>query len=340
MRQQICIYLILVCLCSSNHLFSQGFIFNQLFQPSVRLNAFHGTEVIQGSDYLSTTDINMNCIIPISSRIKLDIDWKKVFTLKFKKSAKIKLHQVFWNFRPRINLLSLQYQMPSIDHPFSGKLKATYGLSTGVTGVHLISKKIFKPKLLFYQFNIGLQEDELSIQTTPIPTISLLAGIAHIKSPNFFWYYGVYFNYNNGLILPAPFFGLQAKLLPNCWLSIVLPVQIRMAFKLSKRFKLDVGASISGFSTAFGYQQSNMIERYAIGGTRLKTGFNLNIKLSNQLKLYIESGVIPLQFTNFRLGEPPFAKPNTQLSAYGGFALFYSFKKSLLGSTIDSIILF
>ena len=35
-------------LATSSTLLSQGFIFNQLFQPSIRLNAFHGSEVIQG----------------------------------------------------------------------------------------------------------------------------------------------------------------------------------------------------------------------------------------------------------------------------------------------------
>jgi len=175
---------------------------------------------------------NINCIIPIKSQLKLDVDWKKILTLRFKKAAKLKAYQIFWNFRPKFIYLDLQYKNSAEANPFHNKPQFSYGFSTGITGVHLITKPKKKPKFLFYSVNVGMMEDYKSIQRTPLPSVNALIGFAHIKSLDFYWYYGIYFSYDNGQIIPAPFFGIQAKLSKKIWVNITLPVQVTFSFKV------------------------------------------------------------------------------------------------------------
>jgi hypothetical protein len=331
-------------LCVSSISFTiqaQSFIFNQFFRPSVRVNTLYSHDFnFNQKDRLHVGDVNVNCIIPIASKLQLKMDWEKVLKLKLKKAAKLRFYQIFWNFRPRIVYADLGYQSTSSRHPFDNKAHVSYGFSTGLTGIHLLAKPLKKPKFLFYQFNIGLLESIQSIRANPTPNITTLIGVANIKSFNFYWYYGIYFAYNNGQILPAPFFGIQAKLSKRFWVNITLPVQVRFAIKFSPMVKLDIGASLAGFGTPFGYEFNNNIERHILGGLRIKTGAVLNLKLSPQATLYLDVGAYPYQLTTIRGEGIVFDQPQLGIPFYSGLSFYYSFKKALLGSVVDGIIMF
>jgi len=321
----------------------QSFIFNQFFQPSLRINTIYKHDFnFLNKDRLHVGQADINCIIPIKSQLKLKVKWDKLLTLKLKKATKLKVYQLFWNFRPKVLYLDLQYKDSNEEHPFKKKAHFTYGFSTGFSGIHLIAKPLKQPKLFFYSVNIGMMEDAQSIQHTPIPTVNAMIGFAHIRNFNFYWYYGFFFSYNNGQVIPAPFFGIQAKLTKTIWVNITLPVQVRFAFKVSKKFKVDLSAGLSNFSTAFGYQNpnNNQWERSVFGDLRVRGALTANIKLSPQAILYLETGCYAYQFPSFRWGATNFKTPELSPSIYGSLSLYYSFKKSLLGSTIDGIILF
>ncbi|MBL4650303.1 MAG: hypothetical protein JKY03_11275 [Aureispira sp.] len=321
----------------------QSFIFNQFFQPSLRINTIYTHDFnFLNKDRMHVGQADVNCIIPIKSQLKLKIKWNNILKLKLKKATKLKVYQLFWNFRPKMLYLDLKYKDPSLANPFQKKAHFAYGFSTGLTGVHLIAKPFKKPKLFFYSVNIGMMEDVESIQLTPIPSITAMIGFAHIRNLNFYWYYGFFFSYNNGQVLPVPFFGVQAKLTKTIWVNITLPVQVRFSFKVSKKIKLDLSAGLSSFSTAFGYQNpsSSQWERSIFSDLRVRGALTANFKLSPQAKLYLEAGCYAYQFPKFRWGKTTFKMPELSPSVYGSLSLYYSFKKPLLGSTIDGIILF
>lgn len=255
--------------------YGQSFIFNQFFQPSIRINSSYNHDFnFLAKDRLHIGQADINCIIPIKSQLKLKVNWDQLLKLRLKKATKLKVYQLFWNFRPKFMYLNLQYQATNSEHPFKKPAHFTYGFSTGIAGVHLIAKAMKRPKLLFYSVNVGMMEDEQSIQQTPIPSVTALIGFAHIRSLTFYWYYGLFFSYNNGQIIPAPFFGLQAKLAPKIWVNITLPIQVKFDFKISKKFKLDIVGGLSNFSTAFGYQSpiTNNIQRHVLGNLRVRAG--------------------------------------------------------------------
>ena len=129
----------------------QSFIFNQFFQPSIRINSLYSHDFnFMDKDRMNIGQFNINCIIPVKSKLKLKVDWKKILTLRFKKAAKLRVYQIFWNFRPKFMYVDLKYKNTTENNPFQSKAHFSYGFSTGITGIHLIAKALKKPKFLFY----------------------------------------------------------------------------------------------------------------------------------------------------------------------------------------------
>jgi len=316
----------------------QSIVFEQLFQPSIRLNNIYSHDFSPHKDRLITGQSDLNCIIPIASKLKVDLDWSNLFQLKFKEAAKLKFYQLFWNCQPRVLLLSLDYQDSNLKRPFTPAPKVTYGLSTGITGIHMTGKSLKKPTFLFYRAMIGLMEDYQSIQRTPIPTANVFVGMAHLKGLKFIWYYGVFVSFNNGQFVPIPFLGIQTKIGKRLLLNATLPIQIKLGIKVVEKFRLDVEVGIANIATAFGYQEKSRIERHAFSTFRIRTGLVGNIKLHPQFTLILEGGLYPYQLPTFN--QATFEKPNLGLSAYAGLSFFYTFKKSLLESTIDKVLSF
>ena len=68
------------CLLLANQMNGQAFIFNQIFQPSARLNVEYapasGGDFLGGnSDKFGYTRANFNLIVPIKSKLGVKVDW-------------------------------------------------------------------------------------------------------------------------------------------------------------------------------------------------------------------------------------------------------------------------
>ena len=333
----------------SQTIVAQLFIFNQLFQPSVRLNVEYmpdGSRWLGNApDRLEYGRANMNLIIPVSQKMNMKVDWwaavgkvPKLRQLRFKDIgdvAQLRMRQIFWNVRPQVSYF--QYNTTdSLGAPFRSPQQA-YGVSTGITGVHLLRKF----RLLFYSVNAGFMEDANSVRRIH-PNFTTVVGVANINRLAYYWYYGVYINYSNGRVLPAPFLGIGANLMNKLWLDITLPVQMRLGWQVSKRTKFDFVAGISGFNSGFGYQTSGSTDwqRSFYSGYQVRTSLVWNWRIGNQTKIYLEGGYLPIRNLSFGRGSDNFYQPTLQPSFYGGVSLYYSFKKSLLGSVIDGLITF
>lgn len=329
--------LIIACSIAAN---SQAFIFNQLFRPSLRINTEYVHDFNNNKDQLNTGRANINLIVPIKSKLDLKVKWGNILKIKkwkdLKKVAKIKAYQIFWNFRPQFTYLNFQPK-ESGNYPFAQRPQLNYGFSTGITGVHLLRKM----KLLFYTINIGMNEDLSSIRKLH-PSGNLLLGIAHANKLVFYWYYGIYLSYNNGRVLPAPFFGIQANIAKRLTLNVTLPVQFQLSWKVSKKVKLNFITGISGFSGGFGLEDlSKKVVRYDFSAFQLRSGLVMTAKLGKQTQLYLEAGMVPYRQVSWNSKHNIFEKPNLgYLNTYGAVSLFFAFQKSLLSSTIDQIIAF
>lgn len=339
----------------ANNANAQSFIFNQLFQPSVRINTEfspnYALPIYDRADKVSYAKADMNFIIPIKSKIGLEVDWKEALKMAWKigirsfklkdikdigKVAHVKMYQIFWTARPQI--YHFQYasanDTSAVLQNFASPQTA-YGLSTGIAGVHTLRRF----RLLFYSANIAFMESNQSIKHIH-PSFTGLIGVVHLNRLFYYWYYGAYLNYNNGRIIPAPFFGIEANLANKLWLSLTLPVQMRLGWQFAKSHKIDFNISLQSFNN--GYSPLDLlVERNFYTDWQLRVSAIYTVRLGKQTKLFLEGGVIPWRKMTLGKGNTNYYKFDAKgASPYVGLSLFYSFKKSLLGSMVDGLLKF
>jgi hypothetical protein len=353
------LFLTIYCFSGSQDLHGQAFIFNQFFQPSIRLNVEVNPDGViskNPAQQLAYNRANLNLILPIKSKLGVKVDvieaidkLRNLRKLRLKDVgdvARVKMYQIFWNIRPQTALINYQ---TTADTSVGANLEQTgnrqlFGLSTGITGLHLIKRM----RILFYSANVGFLEDKNTLRRLQ-PNFTGLIGAAHLNRVVFVWYYGAYISYNNGRFIPAPFFGIEANLMEKLWLNITLPVQMRLGWSFSKKTKLDFVMGLAGYGGGFGYQNPNSTDwqRGVFTTLQARTSLVFNWKLNRQTKMYLEFGALPFRQLSVRMPYPlptgvtaQKGSANQSMTVYGGFSLFYAFQKSLLSSVVDGLISF
>lgn len=337
--------LIFTFLYSFSLLRGQSFILNQFFQPSLTLNGEYSYDKPVNNDSWTIGRLNANLIIPVKSKLGVEMDWTKILGVKsltdVKKIAKIKAYQIFWTFRPQVSALQYRPLSPNIS-PFADSTALSYGVQTGITGLHLLTKL----RILFYSVNVGAQEDLKTFKGIK-PYANGILGVVNFDRIMYYWYYGVALSASEGLRWPVmgiPFIGVDLNLAKNFWWNITLPVQTRFEWKPSKYVKFDAVAGFGSYNWGFG-SPNNMggFDRHYASGWQFRSGLAINIKTKRGTKFYLEGGYMPFRAFRFDLGRDnrPFQNPeNLQPAPYLAFSIYYGFKKSLLGSTLENFLNF
>ncbi len=348
----LCCLLLFACPASG-----QTFLFNQLFQPSIRLSGEYAPADLLPSGapaQLGYARANMNLILPISSKIGIEVNWLEALKLANKlrrwrlgalkdlgEAVHVKMHQVFWNIRPQWGLMQFQPSQADSSNRVAalGGNTQFYGLSTGITGLHNLRRY----RLLLYQFNVGFIEDAGALRRLH-PTATALFGIAHLRLFNY-WYYGVYLQYNNGRFLPAPFIGIESNFARRWWLNITLPVQVRLGWQFAKGARWNLTAGLVGWTGGFSFAAPppaapDELERSFFTLTQLRLSTSLQLRLGKQVRMQLEAGYLPVRRFGIGGGQPFNQQIAPAHTAYAGFSLFYAFKKSLLSSLVDGLIAF
>lgn len=349
-------YKLLILLLSTASLSAQSLIFNQLFQPSVRVSGEYSWPNSQANSPYSMGHVQVDAIVPIKSKLGLEVNWKELFSVEtysklrkfrlrdikeLKNLGRVKLYQLFWTFRPQIQLLRWDGQFGS--SPLGADNRLSYGFQTGITGIHLRSKLRF----LFYSFNVQLMEDHRSIGKLE-PGVQFLVGMAKpkLKPSPLVWFYGLYFSYMNNQFLPVPFAGVEVNFFRKAWLNITLPVQVRLGWQVESDVRIDLLMSLNNRAGAFGMEQLDSLGRPAnirsyYNFNRLRTGLSLTWRLNKLSKLSVEGGIYPWLQMHSGLRNGGEQRVNySGFMPYVGFSYFRSFKRSLLGSSIDELIRF
>lgn len=288
-------------------------------------------------DHLSTFKTRVGASIPIKSKLGVEMNWEKLLEVRklkdLLKVPRIKAYQIFWN----INARSIMYDFRrAATNPYQingGKSLWTYGLSTGVTGMHLLPKF----HVLFYTGNLSFSESAGSIARLS-PGFNAAVGVAKIKNPFTYYYGGIFMSYENGQFLPIPFLGIESRLGEKFWFNITLPLQIRFGMKMRDKSKLEVLASMGGNGSGFVFSNNNYKSFFRY--SHMKTGMMWNKPLNKRTRLYLEGGITLLRSARLDDVQDLGAGQNPKLgfAPYVAGTVYHSFGKSFFGQNIGDIL--
>jgi hypothetical protein len=201
-------------------------------------------------------------------------------------------------------------------------------------------------RILFYTVNVGAQEEIRSMNKLR-PYGTAIVGVVNFNRVLYYWYYGVAVSASDGQrwpVIPVPFFGVDLNLSKKLWWNITLPLQTRFEWKPSRFVKIDAVAGLGSYGWGFGAaNQVGGYDRHYVSGIQFKTGAALNLKTKRGTKFYFEGGYMPFRSFGFDIGRSarPFANPVAlAASPYFAFSMYYGFKKSLLGTSVENFLNF
>jgi hypothetical protein len=288
-----------------------------LFKPGIRLGGLYmpGKSVNDSVKY-GITKYRASAIIPLNGNVNLDL-----------KELNISAHQSF---------LTINTGVSNTNFSLASTSNNLYNCS--VNFLHI--RASLSNGLWVYYASAGLENDLKKENTNFFTGIGGVARI-YIKGINKINVLGLGIIYSNQLY-PIPIIGIRRKVAKNTFFTALLPLEMDLSHKISKKFELDLAADVSSFNSGFfidkmnthfpNYRNDNLI----MSNNNIQTSLYVIYKAAKKLQIYAEGGVYP--FTWLNLAKPnvhgSIAKYNYSLAPYVTLTLRYNIGKFLFGSQL------
>lgn len=301
---------LLLVLLVSNLSISQSLNLGFLFKPGVTV----------GGEYTAPASFNDTSEFQISKyRTQLTLPLKTKLGINLKK-LDLKMSQTFLT-------VNTSMRQPN----FSNSTLQNQGIYTISTGITHLSAGI-RNGVWLYSGNIYMSESSKTKGSKP--QINALGYFAKIKLNNlkFIYFYGAAGVYNFGRFIPVPIAGFTTKLNKKWRFTAVLPVQIKLTYKIKKGHSLDFGSTFSGFNAVY-RDQNDVFMNYR----QLKNHVILNSKVAKQFNLSVETGLSAWRNISFQDKDKNSVDFNVKPAFYTSISLNYTFGKSLLDMKLEGV---
>lgn len=235
-------YALLFMLAASGPAFGQSFDleqFEQVFRPRLRLDGrwLPRTDLNNPHSRLEDRSGAATLTFPIartfSANLQLDLtsdSWKEMLL----NGVRVRASQVMGS-------LKYGYREVSITDNTVGLQpdpRSLHTASVGLMGISLTKKF----RILFWNVNVNISEENETL-SDPAIRFSGMVGKMKVKGLHKQFYYGLVLVYSDGISLPLPFIGGQARLAKKLYFNYTLPVQVAIAYKpkASTVFQAGVG---------------------------------------------------------------------------------------------------
>lgn len=262
---------IIFTLFVSVNLYSQISI-NSLFKPGLRVGTIVQPEVaINDSVSVGSYTYLTNVIIPVNGKVKfnlsnLDIGGKQEF-------------------------VTVNAGLQDLRFTDFNSNKLLYHFSLGFTGVRVTINDGF----WVYQVKAGIIND---ITENRIISPYAYAGAAkvYIKGINKVNAFGLAIVYNGDRFLPIPIIGFRRKLASKLSMDVILPLEVDINFKATKKIKFVFKNMLSTSSSGISRNSFNSIvdqpnSKYTFNTLSLQTTLVGSYKFSNNFIIFAEGGI-------------------------------------------------
>jgi len=252
-----------------------------LFKPRVAFDGafLHNTQ----TNSMSYWNSGVNVLVPLKGKLDFDLDWKGILTSKSIKdvmgNVTPKAYQVFGE----LGYQSHHYSSPSYFGSFQ-----TY--KAGFTGVW-VRYQNKKLRTLLLSGNVRITEGKSHGKHSTINP-SLFVGTSVVHGLKNFVVIGGYGSYYGDRFIGAPVLLWYHRFSKKWSSTIVLPVQGKLTWSKSKKFKQELVVSYFSFNHGVDYIPNPSKPIYTgvnlVSGVRLST--QSKIKVGGAIDLYLEAG--------------------------------------------------
>ncbi len=296
--------LILFCLFS-NIVFAQSFSLNSLFQTGFRASVWH-TPAQNSPIRFGFSHAQIHLITPLGGKTELDL-----------KNLDIRGRQTFLNITAGLRLPNTE---------LTENQAYLYNFSAGFT--HL--RAGLQNGIWLYSATLGTVQDFGLNKHTLFGTLALAKiRVRGLRKQDIF---GLGLAYFNDRFLPFPILGLNRKLSESIDLRVLLPVQIILAYRLSKKANLDFRINSQVFAATVLQSPSLANSEANWRYNQLQASLILGFKIASKTRLLLEGGTGFLNQLSVR-SNVDFSH-NFPLMPYFGVSLHTNFGKQLLGSQL------
>ena len=274
-----------------------------------------------GTEYLAPSQWNDSITFQLSK-----------YKMKFSQPLRTKVGVALkdFNFKKmdaKASQLFLEGQFNAIK-PYTSVQNNFTTIVNGSIGVKAIFASIRKG-IWIYSGSLYFSENSSSFTQNFEPNFK--GYIANIKTKNFktFYIYGGGLLVHQGQIIPFPLLGLKTKLAKKLRAEVLLPVNIKLNYKVNKKISFDAVANYSGINTVYRDGSAFKGTDQSVNLRQVKTYLAVNGKMNQHYKIRIEFGYSSFaqlhQWKNKEtqsLGSAPFV----------GLSVNYNFGKSVFGN--------
>lgn len=263
---------------------AQDLSFNFLLNPSVRI----------GAEYLPVQEIVdnersmqryfANFVIPVQSKFSI-------------KSLKINPPKFVLNVSQKF--LTLNAGMRLIQADKIADPSPVYNLTVGITGLEAgLGKGIW-----FYTANTGIVQD-IRENDRLHPFFTGAFGFIRFRGLRKQDIYGVAVGYQYGRVFPIPLLGLNRKVSKKTQLSLLLPLQAQLKYKVSRKSTLSWMNALTSLQAGVrpapahpeGFTEQSQI---SLALFQARTSLFWEYKLKRKNSLFLQAGYIPFERISF-----------------------------------------
>ena len=297
--------------------FSQSFNIDFLFNPGITLSSeYLKPSAINDSTDFQLSKYNFQFSQPLKTKVGLKgLDLKN---FSFKK-LDAKASQFFLNY----NFSVIQ---PTItgDNKYENLYKGGFGF-TAITAS-------FKKGIWMYSANVYATENSTTLTKSFTPNFRGYIANIKTKSLKTFYIFGGGLLVHQGQFIPFPLLGLKTKLAKKLRIEIILPVHVKLNYRINKKINVDAVTHYNGINTVYRAGSAYSSTDQTVNVRQLKTYMALNAKVSKHFKLKIEAGYASFQRL-YSWNDKSSRSINS--APYVGVSINYNFGKSVFGNFMN-----
>jgi len=297
--------------------FSQSFNADFLFKPGITL----------GSEYLLPSAINDSSDFQLS---KYNFQFSQPLKTKFGAEGLDLKNFSFKKLDVKASQFFLNYNFSLIQPTITGynKYENLYKGGFGFTAI----TASFKKGIWMYSANFYATENSTTLTKSFTPNFR--GYIANIKTKNLktFYIFGGGFLVHQGQFIPFPLLGLKIKSSKKLRIEIILPVHVKLNYRINKKINVDGVAHYNGINTVYRVGSTYSSTDQTVNARQLKTYMALNAKVSKHLKFKIEAGYASFQRLYTWNNK---ASKSINSAPYVGVSINYNFGKSVFGNFMN-----